>query len=112
MNFLVMSLKMKFFKIFSSCSSKTTSIKDDVAQDSKRNIHIQVDLTKYSDCRSYEQKKVEIDDNELNNYLKKKMGKRRRNGFCEEIIKSVLDNQLIEFQIYLCRELYFKSFPM
>ena len=109
---------MKILKLFSLCLTNKSIEKDQIQIKEKRQDSecimslFQIDFKFNSDCRSYEQKKDQIDDNELNNYLKRDLSKTRRHAICEELAKNDSDNQLIEFQTFLLRELYFQSFPM
>jgi hypothetical protein len=63
-----------------------------------------------ADCRSYEEKKNEINDMDLNNYLENSASKIRRNAICEKIDKLENNKQLLNFMEYLLREDYIKNF--
>jgi hypothetical protein len=61
-----------------------------------------------ADCRSFNEKRNEISDKELANYLLKESSKVRRNATYKEMES---DNQkLLEFKIFAIREQYLKSF--
>ena len=63
-----------------------------------------------ADCRTFDEKKNEINDLELNNYLEKSASKIRRNAICEKIDKLENNKQLLNFMEYLLREDYIKNF--
>ena len=62
-----------------------------------------------ADCRSYEEKKLEINDDKLNYYLSGESSKIRRNGVCEKMIKQNKD-PLFDYIVYLLREEHIKNF--
>ena len=63
-----------------------------------------------ADCRTFEEKKNEINDTDLNNYLETNASKTRRNAICEKIDKLENNKQLLNFMEYLLREDYIKNF--
>ena len=64
----------------------------------------------HADCRSFEEKKDEINDVDLINFLAHRSSKVRRNATCERIDKFDNNKQLLNFMEYLLREDYIKNF--
>jgi hypothetical protein len=62
-----------------------------------------------ADCRSYEEKKLEINDEKLNFYLSHELSKKRRNAVCEKMLKQDKD-PLFEYIVFLLREEHIKNF--
>jgi hypothetical protein len=62
-----------------------------------------------ADCRSYEEKKLEINDEKLNFYLFHESSKKRRNAVCEKMLKQDKD-PLFEYIVFLLREEHIKNF--
>lgn len=63
-----------------------------------------------SDCRTFEEKKFEINDFDLIYYLSTKCSKQRRHAICAKIDKTDYNRQLQDFMEYLLREDYIRNF--
>ena len=61
------------------------------------------------DCRSYEEKKNEIDDEELMKYLSKVKSKIRRNATCETILRQPKNKDLFNCMVTLLQEETFNN---
>lgn len=101
---------LKFLNCFSSKNKTQEEKSKDIHLDIQKSSTISQQEKSMVDCRSYQQKKHEVNDKDLENYLNHESSKKRRNGLCEEICKDDSSNQFVEFQVYLWRELYSKSF--
>ena len=62
------------------------------------------------DSRSFEERKDEINDTDLNHYLSNGISKKRRSAICEKILREEKNNELLEFMVYLMREDNIKNF--
>jgi hypothetical protein len=61
-----------------------------------------------ADCRPFNEKRYEISDEDLANYLSKESSKVRRNATYKEMESE--NQKLLEFKIFAIREQYLKSF--
>ena len=90
--------------------NKDENIHTDVIESLLPQASDSVSILIQADCRSFEEKKNEINDTDLNNYLETNASKTRRNAICEKIDKLENNKQLLNFMEYLLREDYIKNF--
>jgi hypothetical protein len=99
--------KLRSYRSF--IQSKKKSTKSDTSDQGKEMTYYH-DYKYDADCRSYVEKKEEIDDDELEYFLTNSCLRARRNCICEEIDRQYNDRQLIEFMEFVLREDYVYSF--
>ena len=90
--------------------NKDENIHTDVIESLLPQASDSVSILIQADCRSFEEKKEEINDSDLNHYLSIKASKNRRSAVCEKILKEEKNNDLLEFMVYLMREDNIKNF--
>jgi hypothetical protein len=85
------------------------SLRDD-QYEADNSIKEGVEYKIFADCRTFEEKKDEINDIDLVYYLSTLSSKTRRNAICSKIDKNEYNKQLLSFMEYLLREDYIKNF--
>jgi hypothetical protein len=91
-------------------SKKSKSLSSRKVDEQEKQINYYYHYKTDSDCRLFEEKKAEIDDELLFEFMSNKISSMRRNGICEQIDKLNFQRQLVDFVEHSLREEYVHSF--